>query len=78
MIPDYTLEALKRYVENRIPTGGFLRAVLENNFNTAVCTADAENFKALREIAIHIYNEIPRICWGSPQKVHDWLNPQEK
>lgn len=34
-IPTYTMVALKRYIEQRIPTGGFLEAVLSNNLKEA-------------------------------------------
>lgn len=58
-------QSLKLYVKNKIPTGGFLRSVLENDLFGAVGRADLENKKRIPEICQYIYNEIPSICWGS-------------
>lgn len=66
-IPNYdcikpeTLASLKRYAEQRIPTGGFLQAVLENDLMQAFHRADEENCEALFHICAYIYNELP-IC----------------
>ena len=73
MIPKNTLAGLKRYVKDRIHPGGFLIAVLENNLRKSFGQADKENRKALFEIVCHCYNELPSICWGSPEKVKNWL-----
>lgn len=77
-IPQRTLDALKRYVEHKIPTGGFLQAVLENNLTEAFAQADSENREALWEIVKYVYNELPFTCWGSPQKVKEWLTVKEE
>lgn len=65
--------ALTRYVEGRIPPGGFLRAVLENNLKRACELADHTNQLALFAIVSYIYNEIPANAWGSPEAVRAWL-----
>ena len=39
-IPVFTKEALDRYVNDRIPTGGFLHAVLTDRLFDAVGRAD--------------------------------------
>ncbi len=67
------VESLKRYVKQRIPTGGFLRAVLENDLFRAIDRADDDNRRDIHEICMYIYNEIPLTCWGSPEKVEQWL-----
>ncbi len=77
MIPQYTLESLERYVKDRTPPGVFLTAVLQNNLVASFSKADAENRKALYDIVKYIYNKIPGICWGSPEKVRDWLNGKD-
>ena len=66
--------AMDRYVEHHIMPGDFLYAVLTNNFVDAVCRADTENEKDLREIAKYVWNELPSKCWGSPEKVNAWIN----
>lgn len=67
-------ESLKRYVENRIEPGGFLRSVLENDLFRAMGSADHINRHRLWEICRYIYNELPANCWGSPEIVNNWLN----
>jgi hypothetical protein len=79
MIPDYslikpeTIASLLRYVERGVPTGGFLRAVLENNLTNSFGRADAENCEALFHICAYVYNELPYECHGSPERVAEWL-----
>lgn len=77
IIPPATIGALNRYVERRIPTGDFLYAVLTNNLFEAYSRADQSNTNAMKEIVIYIYNYIPAICWGSVEKVNNWLNHKE-
>lgn len=68
-----TIETLRRYADHGIPTGDFLRAVLENNLFEAAGRADPENFAALGDICGYVYNEMPAGCWGNPQTVREWL-----
>ncbi len=72
-IPQLTLATLKRYVEDGLPTGGFLRAVLSNNLFEAVMRADDWNSVVLKEIAQYIYWELPRESWGSEEIVDAWI-----
>lgn len=73
-IPLYTLEALCRYVYDKIPTGDFLFYVLSNNLVRSIQKADENNRAALLEIVNFIYNEIPSPAWGSKEKVEAWLS----
>ena len=73
MVKTDTLDSLDRYVDHRIPTGGFLYAVLTNNLFEAFGRADRENSDTLREICDYIYSELPAGCWGSMEKVAWWL-----
>lgn len=74
--PD-TKAAIDRYVDGRIPTGSFLRAVLENNLMEAMGRADIGNRHSLFEICEYIYNNIPLICHGSPERVKNWLKGKD-
>ncbi len=67
------IEAVGRYHNSYIPTGNFLRAVLENDLQEAVARADLENRLALAEIVIMLYNNLPSGCWGRPEEVEAWL-----
>ncbi len=66
-------ESIDAYVEDRRPTGGFLRAVLENDLVTAIGRADSGAIQNIRSIVNYIYNEIPGSCWGDKIKVKKWL-----
>lgn len=66
------IEILRDYADNGIPTGGFLKACLANDFMEAVGRADEDNIKVLPLIAAYIYNEIPGDCHGSYEKVKAW------
>jgi len=73
-VPPIARASLTRYVEERVPTGGFLEAVLCNNLKESFARADLENRKNLGAIVYWLYNSAPSNCWGSPKKVRDWLN----
>jgi len=66
------LDGLKRYVEEHIPPGGFLRAVLENDLKEACARADDENLRVIPIYVAWLYKEAPNVCWGSKEKVHAW------
>ena len=66
-------DAIDNYVTHHVPTGHFVRAVLENDLFEAVGRADDDNQANLQEICRYVYNEIPWNCWGSPEIVKQWL-----
>lgn len=72
-IPPLLIEGLQRYRYQHLPTGGFLRAVLENDLAGAVGHADIESQRALCAIVSWCYNNMPSVAWGSPEKVEQWL-----
>jgi len=65
--------SLLDYATNKIPTGGFLRAVLSNNLSEAVGRADVYNRQIIPELVEYIYNNLPGSCWGSYEAVDKWL-----
>jgi hypothetical protein len=67
------LRGLRDYVEKRVPTGGFLRAVLESDLFGALGKADLSNRAAIYPICELIYNELPAPCFGSKERVAAWL-----
>ena len=71
------IKTLERYTQDRIPTGSFLHAVLSNDLTMACMKADDYNRHRLFEIVNYIYNNIPSISWGSPEKVNNWLKRKE-
>lgn len=74
----YLQGGMRLYIENRIPPGGFLTAVLSNNLKEACGRADSTNKYLLFEIVQWLYNEVPSVCWGSADNVQSWLNPTEE
>ena len=43
----------------------------------AVGLADLHNIAIIPTYAHYIYNELPMKCWGSKEKVKEWLNNKE-
>lgn len=70
-------ESLARYIEHRIPCGGFLMAVLRNDLVDACGRADSINKHRIYDIVAYCYNSIPGISWGSPEKVNSWLKNED-
>ena len=71
-IPDYTKASIDNYVKNGVPTGSFLYAFLCKDLE-ALALCDDNNRDALINIWRYCYNKIPGDCWGSREKVHDWI-----
>lgn len=72
-IPQRTMLAINRHVKDHIKVGGFVTACLRNDLQAAIGLADEENLSAIRQIVVYLYNEVPAVCWGSPDKVREWL-----
>lgn len=72
-LPSHMQGAAKRYIEKGIPPGHFLTAVIENNLFLAVCHADEENVRALKEWVLFFYNEAPGNCWKSTEAMDAWV-----
>ena len=70
--------AITRWVENGTPTGCFVRACLENNLLEAVIAADDENLKALPQIVLYLYGNVPGPCWGSAAKCAAWADKKAR
>lgn len=66
--------SLKLYVDRGIHPGGFLQACLENDLVGAVNKASETNRSYLDAIVDWMYWEIPATCWGSKEKVKQWLD----
>lgn len=77
-IPPATLESIRSYVEDGIPPGDFLYAVLTHNLREAFARADEENTAAMRDIVVFCWAEIPAECWGNSEKVSAWMKKKAK
>ncbi len=76
-IPDYMRESLLSYVDDHIPAGNFLTAVLENSLSRAISCADDSNMRNIPAYGNFLYNYAPSACWGSPEKVAAWLENEK-
>ena len=74
-IPAHLLEGLDRYVRENIPTGGFLRAVLENDLSGAFnrCS-DPSQLTTIKPLLRYFFGCLPAPCWGTSAKVKAWLD----
>lgn len=72
-IPAHMVESLRGYVEHKWAPGGFLSAILENDFKAACGRADDDNLRALPAYAAYLVNEMPAISHGSRERVQAWL-----
>lgn len=71
-------ETIDAYVETGRPTGSFIQCVLENDLAGAIGRADLEAMDNLRHIVAYLYNEVPGGCWGSKQRVKEWLEMKQQ
>ena len=72
------VDAVKRYVNDRLPPGDFLAAVICNNLSEAIGRADMDNMRNIPAIAAYFYNEVPTSAWGSKEKMQAWLHPSPR
>lgn len=72
-VPEHLHEGLTRYVEHQIRPGSFLRAVLENDLHGAFSHGDPAAIAGLGGLVRWLHNCAPAACWGSPERVRDWL-----
>jgi hypothetical protein len=73
-VPAHTQQALADYIENGVPVGGFLNAVLANDLIGAVGSADAQNIKALKDIVGWVCACAPQGSYGSEALYRRWLH----
>ena len=73
LVPLEITQSLYRYAEHHIPTGSFLRAVLENDLVETVARADSTNIHILPEIVQYCYENLSHNCWGSRKIVKEFL-----
>ena len=72
-ISDYIGSAIDMYLNNYLPPGDFLTAVICNDLKGAVGRADDFNIRNIPAIVAYFYNEAPSISWGSKEKMKAWL-----
>jgi hypothetical protein len=76
-IPAHMIIGLADYIDNHIPTGGFLEAILSNDLIAACCKADNVNITRIHVYIAYLYNNAPSLCFGSPERYREWINITE-
>ena len=74
IIPEGCRSGLELYISDGIFPGGFLSAIIENDFVRAAGAADVDNMANLPAYANFLYNYAPSPCWGSPEKMAVWIS----
>jgi len=67
------IEGINRYVLWHQEVGHFLTAVLSNDLREALARADDENIRTILQIVSYCHNQIPGVCWGSPEVYKKWI-----
>lgn len=72
-LPGHMHHAIVGYIMFGRPVGHFLTALLSNDFMKAVGYADGANVAALAAWAKFLHNDAPPGCYGSPERVREWI-----
>jgi hypothetical protein len=73
LLPEYMIGGLRRFIEDGIPPGNFLEAILTNDLTKAVSRADITNKSILPNYVIFLHNYAPHDCWGSKELYDKWI-----
>lgn len=76
-VPDRMMDGITRYIDYGIPPGDFLTAIICNDLTGAVGRADDENLVNIPAYVAYFYNFAPRPCWGSVDKMKDWIRSRQ-
>lgn len=72
-LPAHMQDAARRYIEDGIEPGSFLRAVASNDLMGAFSCADDANRAAMYAWVTFFYNEAPRGSHDSPEAYNYWI-----
>jgi hypothetical protein len=72
-LPDHMKSGARAYIEEGRMPGGFLYAVLCDDFTDAVGRADATNEAHLKAWGKWLFNDIPASAWGDEETVKAWM-----
>lgn len=77
-ITEHALNSIAGYVRHGWQPGSFLTAVICNNLKQAVMCADDNNLSNLPAYVEFFYNHTPVGCWGSEEKMRNWIQKCRK
>ncbi len=70
---EYMRDSVRRYIEEGIMSGHFLTALFSNNLVEVFNRADTANGEAMEKWVAFLFCYAPRGCWGSKERVEDWI-----
>jgi hypothetical protein len=73
VIPEYMQGGLQMYINDGIPPGDFLTAVICNDLSAAIGRADNVNIRNMPAYVNFFYNYAPSNCWGSKKMFKSWV-----
>lgn len=73
LCPNNLRGTMERYLEHGISGGHFFTSFLSNDLMGALGRADQTNLHQFPEIGKWLYNYAPSQCYGSPDKVKEWM-----
>ncbi len=71
------IAGIDRYVNQRIPVGGFLESVISNDLYASFARADLQSELHIEKVVRYLHDDCPADCWGSPDKYTAWLEGRE-
>ena len=72
-LPSHIQKGVQRYIEHGVKPGDFLTAVICNDLKESFARADETNIERMFDIVSFFYNEAPLWCWGSPERMKNWI-----
>ena len=70
---EYMRNTTRDYIENGFNGGSFITALFSNNLAQTYSRADDDNRAVIKEWVSFLYNSAPAGCWGSEDRVKDWV-----
>jgi hypothetical protein len=78
IVPEHMREGITQWIENGIPPGDFLCAILRNDLKDAVGRADDTNLRNIPAFVSFFYNCAPAQCWGSIEQFEAWRTMHQR
>jgi|APSaa5957512493_1039668.scaffolds.fasta_scaffold205631_2 hypothetical protein len=71
---DYMRDGVRMYIEEGFMSGHFLTALFSNDLVGVYSRGDKDNTEAMKKWVTFLFNYAPASCWGSKQRVEDWIS----
>jgi len=77
-LPQHIREDFRMYIEQGIPQGGFMTALLSNNLKETFARADERNRTYVADYVTFLYWSVPSNIWGSEENVKLHLQQKQR